>query len=107
MKVVRSGKLFPRKYKLGILALLVLLWFLLGGPVYIVDPEEVGVVLTFGRYTSTTEPGFHFKWPWPVQTVYKPAVNIVQRIEIGFRTLTEDPPCTGILLPSLCLISRE
>ncbi len=92
MKVVRSGELFPRKYKLGILALVVLLWFLLGGPFYIVDPEEVGVVLTFGRYTSTTEPGFHFKWPWPVQRVYKPAVNIVQRIEIGFRTLSDEPP---------------
>ncbi len=92
MKVVRSGQLFPRKYKMGILALVVLLWFLLGGPFYIVDPEEEGVVLTFGRYTSTTEPGFHFKWPWPVQRVYKPAVNIVQRIEIGFRTLTENPP---------------
>ena len=92
MKVVRDGQLFPHKYKLGILTLVVLLWFLLGGPFYIVDPEEVGVVLTFGRYTSTTDPGFHFKWPWPVQRVYKPAVNIVQRIEIGFRTLSDNPP---------------
>lgn len=92
MRVIKTGPMVPKKVKLGLIALAVLLWFLLGGPFYIVDPEEVGVVLTFGRHTSTTDPGFHFKWPWPVQTVYKPAVNIVQRIEIGFRTISEDPP---------------
>ena len=92
MKVIRTGPWIPTKFKWGILALVVVLWFLLGGPFYIVDPEEAGVVLTFGRHTGTTEPGFHFKWPWPVQTVYKPPVNIVQRIEIGFRTISEDPP---------------
>ena len=92
MKVVRTGPWIPPRYKWGILALVVVLWFLLGGPFYIVDPEEQGVVLTFGRYTDTTEPGFHFKWPWPVQTVYKPPVNIVQRIELGFRTLSDNPP---------------
>lgn len=92
MRIIKTGPLVPRKVKLGIVALAVLLWFLLGGPFYIVDPEEMGVVLTFGRHTDTTDPGFHFKWPWPVQTVYKPPVNIVQRIEIGFRTISENPP---------------
>ncbi len=92
MKVVRDGTLNFRHYKWGALVLVVLLWVVLGGPFYIVGPEEEGVVLTFGRYTATTPPGFHFKWPWPVQTVYKPSVNIVQRIEIGFRTLSNDPP---------------
>lgn len=92
MKVIKTGSMIPEKYRWGLIALVVFLWFVLGGPFYIVDPEEEGVVLTFGRYTSTTEPGFHFKWPWPVQTVYKPAVNVVQRIEIGFRTLSDNPP---------------
>lgn len=92
MKVIKTGSMIPEKYRWGLIALVVFLWFVLGGPFYIVDPEEEGVVLTFGRYTSTTEPGFHFKWPWPVQTVYKPAVNVVQRIEIGFRTISDNPP---------------
>ncbi len=92
MKVIKSESMFPVRYRWGLLALVVLFWFILGGPFYIVDPEEEGVVLTFGRYTSTTEPGLHFKWPWPVQTVYKPPVNVVQRIEIGFRTLSDNPP---------------
>jgi modulator of FtsH protease HflK len=92
MKVIKTGHMTARKYKWGLLALVVVLWFILGGPFYIVDPEEEGIVLTFGRYTDTTGPGFHFKWPWPVQIVYKPPVNIVQRIEIGFRTLSDNPP---------------
>jgi len=92
MKVIKTGSMIPDKYKWGVFALVVILWFVLGGPFYIVDPEEEGVVLTFGRYTATTAPGFHFKWPWPVQRVYKPPVNVVQRIEIGFRTLSDNPP---------------
>jgi membrane protease subunit HflK len=92
MKVIKTGRLIDRKYIWGLTGLVVFLWFILGGPFYIVDPEEEGVILTFGRYTSITGPGFHFKWPWPVQTVYKTPVNIVQRIEIGFRTLSDDPP---------------
>lgn len=92
MRVIRSGPWIPFKVKWGLLILVVVLWFLLGGPFYIVGPEEAGVVLTFGRYTDTTEPGFHFKWPWPVQVVYKVPVNVVQRIEIGFRTISENPP---------------
>ena len=92
MKVIRTGTLNASHYKWGALVVVVFLWVILGGPFYIVGPEEEGVVLTFGRYTATTPPGFHFKWPWPVQTVYKPPVNIVQRIEIGFRTLSNNPP---------------
>ena len=92
MKVIRTGTLGLHHYKWGALVLVVFIWIILGGPFYIVGPEEEGVVLTFGRHTATTPPGFHFKWPWPVQIVYKPAVNIVQRIEIGFRTLSNEPP---------------
>lgn len=92
MKVIRTGTMNARHIKWGALVLVVFLWIILGGPFYIVGPEEEGVVLTFGRHTATNPPGFHFKWPWPVQTVYKPAVNIVQRIEIGFRTLSNNPP---------------
>ena len=31
---------------------------------YQVKPEEVGVVLRFGRYVRTTEPGLHVKLPF-------------------------------------------
>jgi membrane protease subunit HflK len=94
MRVVRQGSgVSPRTVLTAILVIAFVLWFLLGGPFYIVGPEEEGVVLTFGRHTATVGPGFHLKLPWPIQVVYKPAVNIVQRIEIGFRTVEgTDPP---------------
>jgi membrane protease subunit HflK len=81
-----------RWLRTGLIALAALLWFLLGGPFFIVGPEEEGVVLTFGRHTATVGPGLHLKFPWPVQTVFTPAVNVVQRLEIGFRTLPGGDP---------------
>jgi len=37
-----------------------------------VRKSEVAVVTTFGRPTQNiTEPSLYFKWPWPVQRVYK------------------------------------
>ncbi|MGE7949781.1 FtsH protease activity modulator HflK [Lysinibacillus sp. NPDC093688] len=37
---------------------------------YTVDESEQAVVITFGRADDTvTEPGLHFKLPWPVQSV--------------------------------------
>jgi membrane protease subunit HflK len=76
----------PRVVALVAVAVLLVLWFSMGGPVYTVDPAEEGVVLTFGRYTKTTQPGLHFKWPWPVQTVEKPRIAEVKRLEFGYVT---------------------
>ncbi len=93
MRIVRQKSgVSPKSVVTGIIILAVVLWFLLGGPFYIVGPEEEGVVLTFGRHTTTVGPGFHLKLPWPIQVVYKPAVNIIRRIEIGFRTIQGTNP---------------
>ena len=72
---------------LGILPLLglaVVFWLLTG--VYMVGPEEVGVIRTFGAYTHQTQPGLNWHYPYPIQTVKTPKVTEVKRIEIGFRT---------------------
>ncbi len=86
MKVVDVQSFGPKQIFLAVLAVAVLVWLIKGGPFYVVGPEEQGVILTFGRQTSVTGPGFHLKVPWPVQTVLKAPVNVVQRIEIGFRS---------------------
>ena len=39
--------------------------------VFQVEPEEVGLVLTFGEYARQVEPGLRFKLPYPIQTVIK------------------------------------
>ena len=72
---------------LGILPLLglaVAFWFFTG--VYMVGPDEVGVIRTFGAYTHQTQPGLNWHYPYPIQTVRTPKVTEVKRIEIGFRT---------------------
>lgn len=86
MKVVDVQTFGPKHILMAVLAVIILVWAAKGGPFYVVGPEEQGVVLTFGKATSITNPGFHFKWPWPVQAVTKVPANVVQRIEIGFRS---------------------
>ncbi|WP_193771068.1 FtsH protease activity modulator HflK [Candidatus Magnetaquicoccus inordinatus] len=64
--------------------LIVLLWMATG--IYLVAPDEKGVVMRFGRYIETTDSGPHYHLPYPIETVYTPKVTQVQRIEIGYRT---------------------
>ena len=64
---------------------IVLLWLATG--VYIVGPDEVGVVRTFGKFTRVVQSGLNWKFPAPIETVDTPKVTEVKRIEIGFRTL--------------------
>jgi membrane protease subunit HflK len=86
----------PPKAIAIIIGLLLLVWLIFGGPVYMVGPDEEGVVQTFGKYSNSTSPGLHFKLPWPVQTVSLPKVTEVKRLEIGFRTIRQGPPAVYI-----------
>ena len=61
------------------------LWLLSG--IYIINPDEQGVVLRFGKYERTEGPGPHYAWPVPIETVYKPQVTQVLRSEVGFRSV--------------------
>ena len=68
-----------------ILVALVAVWLLSG--IYIVNPDEEGVVLRFGKYDRTVGAGPHYALPFPIETVYKPKVTQVQRVEVGFRSV--------------------
>lgn len=61
------------------------LWLFTG--VYMVGPDEVGVVRTFGEYSRVAQSGLNYHFPYPIEQVNTPAVTEVKRIEIGFRTL--------------------
>ena len=63
-----------------------IIWFLFV-TVYSVGPDEVGVIRTFGAQSRVEGSGINFKFPAPIETVLKPKVTEVKRIEIGFRTL--------------------
>ncbi|MHC4225556.1 MAG: FtsH protease activity modulator HflK [Planctomycetota bacterium] len=67
-------------------ALLLLLLVGLWSAFFTVEPEEVGVVLTFGEYSREADPGLRFKFPYPFQTVIKVPVQRQLKEEFGFRT---------------------
>ena len=69
------------------IAVLVLLIAAAFSSVYIVEREEQGVVLRFGKWVATTPPGLNFKWPYPIETVEKPKVARVNRVEVGLRMI--------------------
>ncbi len=59
---------------------------------YIVNPDEQGVVLRFGEYSRTTDPGPHWHLPVPIERVLKPKVTQIHRMEVGFQTIDPGPP---------------
>ncbi|HIE07300.1 MAG TPA: FtsH protease activity modulator HflK [Desulfarculaceae bacterium] len=66
---------------------------------YIVAPDELGVVKRFGEAIYKTESGPHWHLPKPIETVLKPKVTQVKRLEIGFRTVSAGPPARYQLVP--------
>lgn len=68
-----------------VLILVVLGWLASG--IFIVDPEEIGVITRFGAYNRIVEPGPHYHMPFPIEQATTPKVHHVQRVEIGFRTM--------------------
>ena len=75
------------------LIILVIIWAASG--LYRVLPDEQGVVLRFGKYTSTTQPGLNYHIPYPVETVLTPKVTKVNRMDVGFRSETDSGFTTG------------
>jgi len=53
--------------------------------IYTIDPGEVGVVQRFGKLSSFSDPGLHFKIPF-ADGLTKVNVEKVRRVEIGFRS---------------------
>jgi len=67
------------------IALIVLAVLAAWQALFIVAPDEQGLVKRFGDIVRVVEPGPHFKIPF-VETVDTPKVEKVHRIEVGFRT---------------------
>lgn len=83
---ISAGKL--ASVPILVLVIVTLAWLVFGGPVYTIEAQEVGVVLTLGKYSKTVEPGLHFRIPWPIQTVERVQTAKVNRLEIGFRSVS-------------------
>lgn len=68
------------------LILIILLFVWLASGLYRVLPDEQGVVLRFGKFIKTTQPGLNYHIPFPIETVETPKVTKVNRMDIGFRS---------------------
>jgi membrane protease subunit HflK len=51
-----------------------------------VDPDELGIVLRFGKYVRDAKPGLNYHLPYPVESALTPKVTRVNRIDIGMRS---------------------
>ena len=67
-----------------VLIAIVVIWLASG--FYRVLPDEVGIVLRFGAYNRTTQPGLNYHLPAPIETALTPSVTRVNRTEIGYRS---------------------
>ena len=80
------------------LVILLIVWALSG--LYRVLPDEQGVVLRFGKYVHTTQPGLHYHLPLPFERVLTPKVTKVNRVDVGFRPASDSGRSSSIGLPN-------
>ena len=66
-----------------VLTALVVVLGWLATSIYRVEPDEQGVVLRFGRWVDTTEPGLHIHWPYPIETSILPKVTKINQFQLG------------------------
>ncbi len=83
------------------LVLVAVLWALSG--LYRVLPDEQGVVLRFGKFIKTTQPGLNYHLPVPFESVLTPKVTKVNRMDIGFRSERD----TGFTSSSVADVPEE
>ena len=55
--------------------------------VFTVKANQRAVILRFGKYLETVEPGLHFKLPFGIDKVYAGEVKRIYNEEFGYRTL--------------------
>jgi len=93
-KLIPGGKPGGSKPIIFGLVLLIVVWAFSG--LYRVLPDEQGVVLRFGKFVTTTQPGLNYHIPYPVETVLTPKVTKVNRIDIGFRSASDTGRTSGV-----------
>jgi len=93
-KLIPGGKASSAKPIIFGLILLIVVWAFSG--LYRVLPDEQGVVLRFGKFISTTQPGLNYHIPYPIETALTPKVTKVNRIDVGFRSASDSGRTSGI-----------
>ena len=84
-----------------LIGVLILVWVASG--FYIVDTGQRGVVLRFGKYIETTDPGPRWHLPWPIESREIVNIDQVRTVEIGYRNNVK----SKVLRESLMLTDDE
>ncbi len=84
--VLPGGSFSGRGFGLIVLAVLAL-WGFSG--FFRVEPDELGVVLRFGKYVRDVQPGLNYHLPFPIESALTPKALRVNKIDVGMR-LVED-----------------
>ncbi len=77
-----GGKGGARRIVLLVVAALVV-WLATG--FYVVEPDEEGVALIFGKLFKKSQPGLSYNLPAPIGQVLKPKVTRINQVPIGVR----------------------
>jgi len=89
---------------LSVIVLVLVIALYLATGIFIVAPDEQGVIRRFGKFIRIESPGLNYHLPFPIETVTSPAVTQVKRVEIGFRTISFGPPARYREIPAEALM---
>jgi membrane protease subunit HflK len=84
--VLPGGNLGGRGFLVLVLGAVVL-WLLSG--FFRVEPDEVGVVMRFGKQVREVQPGLNYHFPYPVETVLTPKALQQRKIDVGMRIVDD------------------
>jgi membrane protease subunit HflK len=79
-----------------VLGLVFLVWIASG--FYIVDAGSKGIVLRFGQYSESTDPGAHWHLPWPIESYEIVNVSSVRTLEVGYSGSTKNKKLSESLM---------
>jgi regulator of protease activity HflC (stomatin/prohibitin superfamily) len=87
---------FYRFFERAILWLVPLqvLLLLLSTSLVIIEPGEQALLEHFGKPVASRpvlEPGPHFKWPWPIDRIYRFSTEQIQTFDVGFSPEDKEP----------------
>jgi membrane protease subunit HflK len=83
-RVLPGGNLGGKGFALLALAA-VALWGFSG--FFRVEPDELGVVLRFGKEVREVQPGLNYHLPYPIETALTPKALRINKIDIGMRSV--------------------
>jgi membrane protease subunit HflK len=84
--VLPGGNLGGRGFALIALAAVVL-WGFSG--FFRVEPDELGVVLRFGKVVREVQPGLNYHLPYPIESALTPQALRVNKIDVGMRVVED------------------